>query len=547
MKDKLEYKGNNVVGALMNVPIFDGTFFVVTDFTVLEDMDVYRDEGMGDVIVGESFLKEIKIKARRFDGMITIYNGPREGKSTNVGEVSTIWKFQSVRVLKPQDDIATYLVKVCKLWDDWEVDRYENANLDSKRHAFWSLNEDILKITVLKTNTPYPSRKIRRIRACIHQRPQKIKDQYAVSIGLNTPYSRYGINIIFWMISNVVPTPRNPQYAVSNTLICRSKLGSELTFLAGSELKTSELDTSELKTSELKTSEYRGEVEERDTLAEGTKGAQQLGLKRARVYSDLSPEDKDRQEEKQFTTTIVRYAQIINECGNSHDMSRMQMNSKFVNNMLPEWGRFITAMKLNSVQDGRVVVQNVQGRQNRGQGNNARGAGHIARNCTQPKRPQNSEYFKDKMLMMQAQENEVALDEKQLLFIAGGQDNVVDEDVDEQPIQDLTLNVDNVFQAKDCDAFDSDVDEAPTTQTMFMANLSFADLFMMKSVQYEIHDDVPPNYVVDPHANYTSDSNMIPYDQYVKDNTVPVVQSNVSSVPNDAYMMILNGMHEQPA
>ncbi|GKB54606.1 zinc knuckle CX2CX4HX4C containing protein, partial [Tanacetum coccineum] len=63
------------------------------------------------------------------------------------------------------------------------------------------------------TNTPYPSRKIRRIRACTHQRPQKIKDQYAVSRGLNTPYSRYGINIIFWKISNVVPTPRNPQYA----------------------------------------------------------------------------------------------------------------------------------------------------------------------------------------------------------------------------------------------------------------------------------------------------------------------------------------------
>ncbi|GKF00526.1 hypothetical protein Tco_0023876, partial [Tanacetum coccineum] len=31
----------------------------------------------------------------------------------------------------------------------------------SKRRAFWSLNEDILKITILTTNTPYPSRKIR--------------------------------------------------------------------------------------------------------------------------------------------------------------------------------------------------------------------------------------------------------------------------------------------------------------------------------------------------------------------------------------------------
>ncbi|GKA55270.1 hypothetical protein Tco_0754219 [Tanacetum coccineum] len=47
----------------------------------------------------------------------------------------------------------------------------------SKRRAFWSLNEDILKITILTTNTPYLSRKIRHIRACTHQRPQRKEDQ----------------------------------------------------------------------------------------------------------------------------------------------------------------------------------------------------------------------------------------------------------------------------------------------------------------------------------------------------------------------------------
>ncbi|GKC66147.1 hypothetical protein Tco_1098745 [Tanacetum coccineum] len=78
MIDKLEYKGNNVVRALMNIPIFVGTFSVTTDFAILDDMDDYRNEGMGDVIFGEPFLREVRINARRFDGMITIYNGNDE-------------------------------------------------------------------------------------------------------------------------------------------------------------------------------------------------------------------------------------------------------------------------------------------------------------------------------------------------------------------------------------------------------------------------------------------------------------------------------------
>ncbi|GKE91110.1 putative reverse transcriptase domain-containing protein, partial [Tanacetum coccineum] len=78
MKDKMVYKGNNIVGALMNIPIFVETFYVMTDFAVLEDMDAYRDEGMGDIIVGEPFLREVGIKTKRFEGIITLYKSDDE-------------------------------------------------------------------------------------------------------------------------------------------------------------------------------------------------------------------------------------------------------------------------------------------------------------------------------------------------------------------------------------------------------------------------------------------------------------------------------------
>ncbi|GJY73128.1 putative ribonuclease H-like domain-containing protein [Tanacetum coccineum] len=78
-------------------------------------------------------------------------------------------------------------------------------------------------------------------------------------------------------------------------------------------------------------------------------------------------------------------------------------------------------------------------------------------------------------------------------------------------------------------------------------NDHYQDVVCEHHEEHEMHDDVQPNYVVDSHADYTSNSNMIPYDQYVKDNAVPVVQSNVSSVTNDAYMMIYNDMCEPHA
>nr|GEV28081.1 hypothetical protein [Tanacetum cinerariifolium] len=198
-----------------------------------------------------------------------------------------------------------------------------------------------------------------------------------------------------------------------------------------------------------------------------------------------------------------------------------------------------------TVQDGRVVVQNVQGRQNRGQGMNPRGGGAAGYGGVQ-----NRVGNANPSQARQAQENRVALDAEQLLFLAGGHDNAIDDDVDEQPVQDLALSVDNVFQADDCDAFDSDVDEAPTAQTMFMANLSSADPVTDEAgpsydsdILYEVrdhdhyqdavyahheehtmHDNVQLNHVVDSHADYTSDDSHVPAIVHNTEDTLEIAE-----------------------
>ncbi|GJY53123.1 hypothetical protein Tco_0444787 [Tanacetum coccineum] len=267
------------------------------------------------------------------------------------------------------------------------------------------------------------------------------------------------------------------------------------------------------------------------------------GPERARVYSDLSPEDKDRYNADIRATNILLQGlpkdiyTLINHYTDAKDiydnvkmllegseLTKEDRESQLYDDfehfrqnkgetIHDYYGRFVTVVKLNKgLRDSNYDQLYAYLKQHEALANENK---MMLERFTQPNvdplalmsnvSHQSGEQCKVQLVMgelrtelgMQIQvkqsrlsvttamENGVTLDEEKLLFIAGGQDNDVDEDVDEQPVQDLALNVDNVFQADDCDAFDSDVYEAPTAQTMFMANLLSAD---------PVYDEVSPSY-----------------------------------------------------
>ncbi|GKA17360.1 retrovirus-related pol polyprotein from transposon TNT 1-94 [Tanacetum coccineum] len=220
-----------------------------------------------------------------------------------------------------------------------------------------------------------------------------------------------------------------------------------------------------------------------------------------------------------------RFAKLINDMNMiPMSMTPMQINVKFVNHLQPEWSRFVIAAKqardLHSVTFDQfyapTVVQQpptiqsdtrfgaptflptddpIESRQYQGYAGNARnnqasgarvsntvgnigsnqprvvrcyncnGEGHIAKQCTARKRVKDSEWFKDKMLLAQAQKAGVVLNEQQQDFLADSWEEPDDCD-------DLQLQATTYFKADYVDAYDSDCNDEATSNTIFMENLS---------------------------------------------------------------------------
>ncbi|GJY79092.1 hypothetical protein Tco_0484893 [Tanacetum coccineum] len=88
----------------------------------------------------------------------------------------------------------------------------------------------------------------------------------------------------------------------------------------------------------------------------------------------------------------------------------------------------------------------------------------MARQCTQPKRPRNAAWYKEKAMLSEALEAGQILDEKQLAFLA---------DPGILADQAQTIIPHNAaFQTEDLDTYDSDYDDLSTAQAVLMANIS---------------------------------------------------------------------------
>ncbi|GJU79805.1 hypothetical protein Tco_1282170 [Tanacetum coccineum] len=161
-----------------------------------------------------------------------------------------------------------------------------------------------------------------------------------------------------------------------------------------------------------------------------------------------------------------------------------------------------------TINNGRVTLQLIQGRQtsfaagtsrtytpgasgsNSGKQRtvicyNYKGEGHMSRQCTKPKRKRDDSWFKEKVLLVQAQAHGQILNEEELAFLA-------DPDIPEGQSTQTVITHNAAYQADDLDAYDSVV--MPSSQQSNVVNHSKTKI--------------------------TSDSNIIPYSQYLINDTL---------------------------
>ncbi|GJR02563.1 putative ribonuclease H-like domain-containing protein [Tanacetum coccineum] len=171
---------------------------------------------------------------------------------------------------------------------------------------------------------------------------------------------------------------------------------------------------------------------------------------------------------------------------------------------------------------------------------NCKGEGHMSRQCTKLKRKRDDSWYKEKVLLVQAQAHSQILNEEELAFLA-------DPDIPEGQSTQTVITHNVAYQANHLDAYDSECDELKYAKVALMANLSHHGSDALAEVHN--HDNMNNNVVnqavhVMPSSQQsnvvnhseteiTSDSNIIPYSQYAIESQQATIQNSNSSTQQD--------------
>nr|GEW05160.1 putative ribonuclease H-like domain-containing protein [Tanacetum cinerariifolium] len=130
-----------------------------------------------------------------------------------------------------------------------------------------------------------------------------------------------------------------------------------------------------------------------------------------------------------------------------------------------------------TINNGRVIVQPIQWRQN----SLAAGEGHMSKQCTNPKKKRNEAWFKDKVLLVQAQANKQILHEEKLEFLA-------DPRIVEAQTTQYVITNNATYQADDLDAYDSDCNKINSAKIALTMNLSLYGFDNLAELEPKLYD-----------------------------------------------------------